>query len=554
MQPGRIRHHLTQILIALSLTVFAVQSSHAGTGGELVQLFSPFPHHFNSAITDNRSVTAVGANVFAFLTSIDASGDIEPYLADTWGYSDDGLTLTFYLRSNTIFHDGRPVRAHDVLFSYTTFRKHHPLGEQILRKVSSAEVVDEQTLVFQLSKPDPALLRNLSAPFMPILPEHIFGKGDIRRNPANLNPIGSGPFRVSRFQFGETFTLERFDGYLKPGLPLLDRIIGLNGENPLYAISLLKDGTAHLFNFVARPDTINLISGLEILRISASGYEAVGAMNYLEFNLRKKPLALLRVRQAIAHAIDPATLGMELYGDRFHSLDGPLPPGCRFFKPAEIPRRTDPGLAERLLDEAGLPRNQNGVRFETRLTWLPDFSGTSARAAKVIQERLGEVGIRVVLDDPGDESDVWLNLARWRHHMILSHVHALDDPSLRLHSMFNSRQMIHRCDANTSGFSNEQADVLLEAAESETDPEIRRQLYGQLQDLIREQLPLFFLHAVPYVSVIHRDLEIPISGRGVLSSLENVSWNPKSSEKQPDGVEKKENSGPGFFRMPNFSN
>ena len=327
MNAGLIRPHLTAILVfAVVAYCFVVpQTLKADSNGELVQLFRPFPVHLNSAISDDLSVASAASNIFVSLLEIDENGGFEPYLAIWWNVSDDEKTVTFYLQAETVFHDGEPVTSRDVVFSFNAFREHHPMGERMLRNVMEVEAPDELTFIMRLSRPDPALFKCLAAPFMPILPAHIYGGADLAENPANFKAVGSGPFRVTTFNTDEVFVLERFDSFLRPGRPHLDRIIGMSGENPFFAVSALNNESAHLFTFVEHPDIINLLSESGHLMITSTGYEQIGAMNILAFNLRKKHLRNLKVRQAIAHAIDLEYIGAAIHQDFALSLNGPLP-------------------------------------------------------------------------------------------------------------------------------------------------------------------------------------------------------------------------------------
>lgn len=539
MNTGRLRSYLATLFIVTLLTISG--SAALGTDkSELVRLFSPFPRHLNPAITDDLSVAAAASSIFASLLEVDKRGAVQPWLADWWEISDDGRTYTFYLVEDATFHDGKPITSKDVLFSYETFRRYHPNGDHMFRKVTDAVALEPFVFVMHLTERDTALPLCLAGPFMPILPKHVFGENDILQNPANIKPVGSGPFRVTRFRAGEFFKLERFKAYFRPKRPILNSITGLNGENPWFAVSTMNSGTAHLFTFVKHPDTISLLSDNPLLKIRATGYEQLGALNYLEFNLRKKELKDPKVRQAIAHAIDLEHINATVYNDYALSLDGPLPLNSPFFKAGSTHYDLNLELAEQLLDEAGLARNEEGIRFESHLTWAPDPSGLAKKTAAYIQSQLKKIGIQLILDTPRTVIDWHIQVAKWQHHMSLSRVITWGNPGITLHPLFSSRHLEHRLGSNTSGFYSEQADVLLKAAEKETEPTIQSMLYNQFQSLAAEQLPLYFMHETPWVTIIHKDLQnFPATGRGVVGSLERISW------KEPETVEnrgKEENS------------
>ncbi|MFH2129739.1 MAG: ABC transporter substrate-binding protein [bacterium] len=525
MKTGFFRFQPVLIMIFALTSLCYPALSRAENGGDLIQLFHPFPMHVNGAISDDPAIASVSSQIFVSLLEVGSGRDFLPYLASSWEVSEDGRTRTFHLQAGTVFHDGQPVTSGDVAFSYRTFRKYHPLGEQMLSRVESVTTPDPGTFVMHLSQPDPALLFALASPFMPILLRHVYEEDDIFGNPANFKAVGSGPFRVAEFHPGEGFTLERFDRFLRVGRPCLDRIIGRNGASPEAVEKAFREGRAHLATFLEDQEMIRRLPEINDLKVIVTGYESLGALNYLEFNLRKKPLQNLMVRQAITHAIDLERISVTLYQGYALAQVGPLPYNSRFYN-HNLPL-PDPDLekANQLLDAAGFPRGEDKVRFTTRLTWKPDAAGLQKQLAAEIQTQLDRVGIRVELDPPPNEIEWVIQVSKWEHHMTLSRVFEWGDPLLTLHPLFSSKNVRHRIGANTAGFYSDQADVLLEAASIESEPGVRAGLYQQFQEVIVEELPLFFMHETPFVTAVNRRLQnFATSGRGVIGPLDQVCW------------------------------
>jgi peptide/nickel transport system substrate-binding protein len=127
--------------------------------------------------------------------------------------------------TNAVFHDGHPLTSEDVAFSIGVIKANHPF-QTMLEPVSAVETPDPHTVVIKLSRPHPALLLAMSPGLMPILPKHIYGDGqDIKSHPANLKPIGSGPFKFVDYKQGEAVQLERFDKFFLEGRPRLARLV-----------------------------------------------------------------------------------------------------------------------------------------------------------------------------------------------------------------------------------------------------------------------------------------------------------------------------------------
>lgn len=541
MKAGFFRIFPALILIFTLTALTPGQRLHAESGGDLVQLFHPFPAHFNSAISDDLSVASAASNVFVSLLKIGEDGSILPYLANAWEISEDRKIYTFHLQQDTVFHDGIPVTSLDVAFSFEVFRQYHPLGKRMFRRVEKAEALDGVTFTIHLSQPDPTLLFSLASPFMPILPQHVYGVSDILKNPANFKAVGSGPFMVADFRAGEGFILNRFMRFLKPDKPCLDRIIGNSGSDITAAIPALNSGSAHLFTFLQNWDIIDSLSeNIEVQAIS-TGYESVGSLNYLEFNLRKKTLKDIQVRRAIAYAIDLDDINTEIYQDYTMALTGPLSLKSPFYSGDGDRYDLDLEKAAQLLDQAGYVRMENGIRFNTRLTWMPMQSGNQKKVATYIKTQLAKIGIMVELEPPGSYIDWYIRVAKWEHHMTLSRMFEWGDPLVNLHPLISSKHLRHRVGANTSGFRNEQADVLLDAAGNEPDSEIRAGLYRQLQTLVAEELPLYFMHETPYVTLISNRLQnFTTAGRAVIGPLDQVclaeqrtTWEPEAIDSSP---------------------
>ncbi|MEC9102592.1 MAG: ABC transporter substrate-binding protein, partial [Pseudomonadota bacterium] len=152
------------------------------------------PRHFNGAIQSGIATAMPSTQIFASPLMYSDSWDPIPYLAKSWETSADGLTVTLNLVDNATFHDGTPLTSEDVAFSIMTIKENHPF-KTMLAPVTTVETPDATTAVIKLEHPHPALMLAMSPALMPIIPKHVYGEGNIQENPANLNPVGSGPFK-----------------------------------------------------------------------------------------------------------------------------------------------------------------------------------------------------------------------------------------------------------------------------------------------------------------------------------------------------------------------
>ncbi|MGR9052238.1 MAG: ABC transporter substrate-binding protein, partial [Gammaproteobacteria bacterium] len=348
-------------------SVFAVAEPVRETsnfGGVLRVGLLARPGTLNPAMAVTPVVTVPGAQIFASLFRLDAELKPHPYLAKSWNSSTDGLCLAVELVSNAKFHDGRPVTARDAAFSIEATRINNGLWG-MLDAVDRVDVLNEYSLEIRLKHPHPALLMALSAPLTPILPAHVYDDGrPLYENPANLRPVGSGPFRFVRWETDGRLVLERFEDYFIPGLPYLKRL-----EFDYYPVSAqiplaLADGDIDLFSFLTRYIGAEIVQAHPELVGVDDGQSGISMpMNGLAFNLRRPPFNDRRVRRAIAGVLDNQYIHERLLQGRFIPARGVFPPGSRFASEQPAASKPDVVEANRLLEEAGLVRDENGMRF-----------------------------------------------------------------------------------------------------------------------------------------------------------------------------------------------
>lgn len=217
-------------------------AAQAARGGTLVIGYPQTPRSLNPAIQSGAAAMMPGAQLFATPLRFDAKWQPHPYLAERWILSDDGRSVTLFLRKDAKFHDGRPVTSADVQFSVETVRDHHPF-KTMFAPVNGVTLPDAHTAVIRLAEPHPALLLAMSSALLPILPKHVFGDGQpILTHPRNANPVRSGPFKLVEFKPGEHLIMERFDRLLPERARLLDRIVLRYFRDPASMLLALERG------------------------------------------------------------------------------------------------------------------------------------------------------------------------------------------------------------------------------------------------------------------------------------------------------------------------
>ena len=182
------------VLAAAAVTI--VPAAAQKPGGTLVQITQPEPPNLASYISTSGPIGQVTAKVFDGLLEYGFDLKPQPALAESFEVAPDGKTITFKLRDNVKFHDGKPLTSADIAFTFMdVLKKVHPRGIATFRELTAVETPDAKTAIFKLAQPAPYMLMAFSGYESPILPKHVYGEGDIK--PIRMPTIRSAPVRSS---------------------------------------------------------------------------------------------------------------------------------------------------------------------------------------------------------------------------------------------------------------------------------------------------------------------------------------------------------------------
>ena len=320
----------------------------------------------------------VYANIFEGLTRFASDGSIVPGLAHNWDISEDGLTYTFHLREGVTFHDGTAMDAEDVKFSLERIGAEGSLNAQkaLYAAIAAVEVVDPLTVKLTLSKPDGNLIYNLAwGDAVIVAPESAAGNG--------TNPIGTGPFTFKQRRPGDSIELARNANYWGT-LAALEaapfRYIG----DPTAALAALQAGDVDTFPNFPAPETVGVFQSDPRFRVVVGTTQGE---TILTMNNGKPPLDNVKVREAIAHAIDrQAVIDGAMFG--FGVPIGTFwPPTHPDYVDLTALSNYDPEKSRALLAEAGVA--------SPKLTLHLPPAPYARRGGEIIAEQLRAVGIEV---------------------------------------------------------------------------------------------------------------------------------------------------------------
>lgn len=423
------------------------------------------PPHLDPTAGAAAAIREVGyANIFEGLTRIDQNGTVQPGLATSWTVSDDGLVYTFELAPGATFHNGVPLTAEHVVFSFERAMAEDSVNaqKQLFEPIASVEAVDDATVVVTLQRPTGHFLFNL-------------GWGDmviVEASSAETNktePVGTGPFRFSRWVTGDRVELARNDDYWGEA-PALESATFTFIPDPAAATAAMLAGDIDAFANFPAPEAMLQFEADPAFEVVIGSTEGE---TILAINNTKPPLDDIRVRRALAHAIDRQAVidgAMFGYGTPIGSHFAPHNPAY-----VDLTGRYayDPDAAKALLAEAGVEDLKLSLKLPP-----PTYA---RRGGEIIQAQLAVVGIEAEI--------IPMEWAQW-----LEQVFTNKDYDLTIVSHTEPMDIdIYARDDYYFGYDNPEFDALIDTLAATDDPDERASLYAQAQEMLAEDSVNVFL-------------------------------------------------------------
>jgi peptide/nickel transport system substrate-binding protein len=499
----RFSLRLCYVLLALALGLPALAQK---TGGTLIALVQPEPPTLASYLSTSGPIGQVSPKIYEGLLEYDFNLDPKPGLASSWEVSEDGKTVTFHLQEGVTWHDGEPFTSADVKFTVEeVLSQVHPRGPNTFRELASIDTPDEHTVVFNLANPAPYMMRALSGYESPMVPKHLLEGTDIRDNDLANDPVGTGPFKFVEWAKGQYIRLDKNEDYWRDGLPYLDRVVLRFIPDAATRTAAMERGEVHMAAFGALPNVdVVRVREQEGIGVTTDGYSMINPMALLELDTTQPPLDNKLVRQAIAHAIDQQFIIDNIWFGYGKPATGAVSSNFAstgLYNP-DLPRYDGgPEVANQLLDEAGFPRNENGVRFSIMHDIIP-YGEEWQRLGEYLKQALGDVGIELELRY--EDVPTWLKRVYGDYDFTLNSnfFYQLADPSIGVDRQYHSSQIRQgTVFVNSSRYSNPEVDELLNKAAMESDPQVRAELYHRFQEIVAEDLPVIPLFEMEFVVV-----------------------------------------------------
>ncbi|WII39995.1 ABC transporter substrate-binding protein [Paenibacillus thiaminolyticus] len=424
--------------------------------------------------------------LFDTLTWKDDTGII-PWLAASWKVSEDGLRYTFTLERDVKWHDGTALSAEDVVFTFEYLKMHPFPWTGDLSQIKSVTSPGDGTVEFQLNNKYAPFLTDLVG-IMPIIPKHVWEKVSdpiAYRDPSAL--VGTGPFTLKQYdEKSGQYWFTANESYFKGSVNVKD-VAYIDVKNKVLSLQKNEINAASTLSYQEAEQLQK--EGFQMMKS-----EPTGSAVRIVFNLNHPQLQDKRLRQALAYALDRADMASKIAGGTpIPGNGGIIPPDSPWYNDKVKTYEYNTAKAEQMLDKLGYRKDENGVRQDLKLSLI--VSSTS-KEAQMMKEMLKKVGIELNIQQV-DGATFTSAMGENKYDMALTgHIGLSGDPDfLRLWFLGKASNSFA---ARGSSFDHPQFQQLAEEQLQELDSAARKQIVGEMQLILSEELPTLVLYHRPF--------------------------------------------------------
>ncbi|MDU8497938.1 ABC transporter substrate-binding protein [Pseudomonas syringae] len=478
----------------------AARSDQPVSGGTLVYATDREPTCLDPHVAGDMPQVFVAQQYLDSLVSMDAQGHIGPWLAKSWEVSADGLSYTFHLRNDVRFTDGTPFTAAAVkanLDHMANPKTQSSTAGGYIRQYRSTDVLDDQTAVVHLATPYAAFLEVLAQGFLGIQSPTAL----LRSRDENCeSPVGSGPFKVVRWDRQRQVELVRNPDYnwapltaKHQGPAWLERIVWKFIQEPSVRFASLQAGEVDVIETLP-PESHEAARhnpDLTLIIAQRPGNPTNGTLN-----ITRPPFNDVNVREAFVRSADIDGALKSVYFNEFPRAGGPLSPATRFYSPDfQHAQDYDPARAAQLLDKAGWTardadgyRIKEGKRLQVHVVMGNRTPPSEYTLWEQVQATTRQAGFELIVDQMSDVLAT-KRQADWDYDIRLGYWNTNTADVLRIifGSEFIRPAGVGGYHQNTAGFNDTVFDGVMKQALTTQDPEQRRALYYQAQQIASSQ-------------------------------------------------------------------
>ena len=451
-------------------------------GGTFVIGASGDPQSFNPDYLSDDYLWPIAQNMFNRLVKLTTEDTVIPDLAESYEFSEDGMTLTFHLREGVKWHDGVDFTSADVKWTYDTIIAESWNKSTSLESVESIECPDDNTVVFNLKTPDVTIISKLGWYGLFILPQHLYeGQDPATCEAATTDPVGTGPFKFESYETGVGVTLVKNEDYWGDE-PNPDELIFAiySDQDSMYQAFL--NGEIDIMGSSVPVANVGDLDGNDAYRTFT---QLAQNRTYITFNFSDPDFSKVEVRKAIELAIDREGI--------FTRVGGAGAAAEYYVSPLQtdyvdesitIPDR-NVEEARALLESAGYTLDADGYYLHATLDGFE--SGNFSDIAQIVKANLAEVGIDLTINMM--EYSAWGDKVKVNQNFSITMLAGYQGPDIsglagRIQSDGSS---------NFGGYANERVDELFALSNVETDVTQRAAYYSEIQQIMADEVPMVFL-------------------------------------------------------------
>jgi peptide/nickel transport system substrate-binding protein len=439
-----------------------------------------------------------------------ATQDFEPLLAERYEISPDKLDLTFYLRKDVRWHDGKPLTADDVIFTFQKIMD--PKVDSAALRVyfidcTKAEKIDEHTVRFHWKQPYFKALETVGQTMF-IIPKHLFDDStDFNKHPFARKPVGTGPYRLTSWETGKKIELVRNEQYWGKK-PYFQRIIFKVITDDNVALQVFNQGELDVVGLTPT-QWLKQTNYPEFLKKNHKLYYDYPAFGYIGWNMRRTPFDDRRVRTAMTLLLNRQAILKNIFSCLGQVVSGPNYINTPYYDPSVKPLPYDPEQAKKILDEAGWSdhngdgiRDKDGKDFKFEFL-LPAGSADTEKIATIYKEDLARVGIT-------------MEIRKLEWAVFLQNIQEFSfdactlgwvlDAFPDLYQIWHSSMADVKGSSNHVGYKNPEVDRLIEQARQEFDKQKRIELNRQIHRIIAQDQPYTFLFTFKELAALDKRL------------------------------------------------
>lgn len=504
------------LVLAVSGLALAANKSPKGqiTVGQLGDVET-----LNPLLSEENAGTMILNGLFSQLIRVDEKGNFVPDLAtqvptvQNGGISKDGLVYTFHLRKGVKFHDGQPLTAEDVKFTWETLMndKVQVVSRDGFDKITKFEVLDPYTVRMTLSEPYAPFLSTWAQTSGDIVPKHILGKlkpeeitkgGDFSRH-----PIGSGPFKLKEWKEATYIVIEANKDYFGKG-PYLEKVIFKVVPDTNTMLTQVKTGEVDVTQL--QPKQYVQIKGDPRVDVRL---DPAGTYLHMTFNLKNPIFQDKRVRQALSYALPRDLIVKSILNGIGQPAAGSTSPMMWSYNKAIKPYPHDLKKANELLDEAGWKMGPDGIRVKDGKPLSFEISTNSENQTRlqieqVAQQEWKKIGADLKIKNYEATTLFGDVLEQLKFDIIMFAWVVPPDPDE--FTLYHSSQIPtpdHQVGQNYMNYKNPEMDKLLDEGRKTPDIKKRKAIYAKVQEIYAKDQPMLYVYYYVDVNVAPKNLE-----------------------------------------------